>query len=124
MKIFAFIEQYCSDIVAEAKKTKTLIDLSGFPHDETITDEDGTQVQVIYVDGVAVPIMDIFHMELDDFIKAYPQKNMQEAYVNYMDNITFLEGPEAIMRTRLAIDNAINKMQSDAETYNLLGDLI
>lgn len=124
MKIFAFIDQYCSDLVETAKVKSDIIDLSNFPHDAEITDESGAKVQVIYVNHYAIPIMDILSLERDEFARVYPGIDNLEAYDNYVSNVTMLEGEDAVMRIRRAIDAAVNKLDSDAEMYNALGDLV
>lgn len=124
MKIFAFIEQYCSDLIEAAKLRSNIIDLSDFPHDDEIIGDDGVKVQVIYVKGEAIPIMDIFHMDREEFARSYPGIDNMEAYDNYVSNVTMLEGMDAIMRVRRAIDAAVTKLDTDAEMYKALGDLV
>lgn len=124
MKLFTFIDEYCSDLIQNARRTCELIDLGTFPHDDIITGEDGVQVPVIYVNGVTIPITDIFNNERPDFALAYPSPECLEAYDNYLSNVTLLEGPDAIMRVRKSIEASLNKLNDDLETFDRLGDLI
>lgn len=124
MKIFAFIEKYCSDLVEDAKVKSDILDLSNFPHDAEITDESGAKVQVIYVNKYAIPIMDILSLDKEEFIRAYPGIDNAEAFDNYISNVTMLEGLDAIMRVRRAIEAAVNKIDTDADIYSALGDLV
>ena len=124
MKIFAFIEKYCSDLVEAAKVKSDIIDLSNFPHDAEITDDSGAKVQVIFVNKYPIPIMDILSMERNEFSNAYKGIDNLEAYDNYLTNVTMLEGADAVMRVRRAIDAAMHKLDTDADMYSALGDLV
>mgnify|MGYP003165579939 CR=1 FL=1 len=64
MNIKEFASQYCSDIMAEAKRRSEMFDLSGFSYDEIIKEDDGTEVRVVNTANYQIPIIDILGMDL------------------------------------------------------------
>lgn len=115
MTIFAFIDQYCQDLVEEHKRKAKLIDLAEFPHDYTITDVDGKVIPVINVDSVDVPISDIFTLDRSDFLAFYKLPSAAEAYDNYVSNLEILEGEEALSRIRNSIILERERLSKDIE---------
>ena len=103
MKIFEFIDKYCSDIVREWHNRKKLIDLQDYPYDEIVEDSKGVSVPVVYIDGVPVPIMEFFTTAREDFVKLYKMPSAEEAYDNYIRNFEILEGEEALSKVRMAM---------------------
>lgn len=124
MKIFAFIEKYCQDLVDEAKTKSSLIDLVEFPHDLLIEDVDGNKVPAIWIDSVTVPISDIITMDVEDFCNAYPQPHSREYYTNYLSTMDILEGPEVVMRIRNAIFAERARIEEDLRQLSELDDVL
>lgn len=114
MRIYAFIEQYCGDIIAEAQERKQVIDLSEFPYDELITDNEGKVYPAINIDGVMVPLNDLFVLERVDFISEWKLPSAAESYDNYMANMEVLEGEEAVAKIRLALKAEADRLSSTA----------
>lgn len=113
MRMFAFIEEYCKDIIDKIHEDKKLVDLSGFPYDELITNSKGQQIPVVYVDGVAIPIRDFFTMTRTDFINDYKLPSAAESYDNYLENFTILEGEAALSQLRLSLQDEMNRLNED-----------
>lgn len=112
MFIYTFIEQYCQDIMTDVRARKQTIDLTEFPYDEMITDSEGKKYPAINIDGVFVPINDIFTMERDDFVKEWKLPSALESYNNYMANMDVLEGEEAVAKIRLALRREVDRITS------------
>ena len=72
MNIKEFASQYCSDIMAEAKRRSVMFDLSGFSYDEIIKEDDGTEVRVVNTANYQIPIIDILGMDRAEFSKVWP----------------------------------------------------
>lgn len=113
MRIYTFIDQYCKDIVERVHKEKQLVDLEVFPYDEIITSGNGKKVPVVYVDGVAIPIRDFFIMTRSDFINDYKLPSAGEAYDNYLDNFTILEGEDVLSQIRISLQEEVNRLDHD-----------
>lgn len=103
MRIFEFIDKYCKDLVDEYKKKQQLIDLSEFPHDGVITDIEGKQIPVVFVDNESIPVSDFFTLDKLDFLHTWKTPSAEEAYNNYVSAVEILEGEEALSRVRNAI---------------------
>lgn len=112
MRIYTFAEEYCKDILEAARVRRQTIDLTEFPYDELVTDNEGKQYPAINVDGVLVPINDIFTMGKDDFVREWNLPNAGEAYTNYMDNMNVLEGEEAVAKIRLTLQREVDRISS------------
>lgn len=115
MRIFEFIDKYCSDLVEAHKRKAKLVDLAEFPHDYTVTDVEGNVIPVINIDGVDVPIHDVFTLDRQDFIAIYKLPTAAEAYDNYVGNLEILEGEEALSRIRNQILAARENLAKDVE---------
>lgn len=113
MRIFAFIEQYCQDIIEKVHAEKQMIDLSGFPFDELVPGPGGKQTPVVYVDGVAIPIRDFFTHTREDFMSDYNLPSAGEAYDNYLDNFIILEGEQALSHLRLSLQDEMDRLKED-----------
>ena len=113
MRIFEFIGKYCQDIVDKVRADKQLVDLTGFPYDELITNKKGQAIPVVYVDGVAVPIKDFFTMTKSDFVEDYKLPSAAESYDNYLENFTILEGEAALSRVRLSLQDEVDRLNED-----------
>lgn len=113
MNIFAFIDQYCQDIIEKVKADKRLVDLSGFPCDEVIVDGKGKSIPVVYVDGVPIPIKDFFSMTKADFLNDYKLPSANEAYDNYLDNFTILEGEAVLSQLRISLQAEMERLHED-----------
>ena len=118
MRIFQFIDEYCADIIKQVAEKKSLIDMSEFPHDEIITDAEGRKFPAILVDGVPIPINDLFTMERADFIKEWNLPSAAEAFDNYLSNIEILEGAEAVAQVRVALQTEMSRIAHDAAAYS------
>ena len=116
MRIYEFMSKYCQDIIDEAHMRRNLIDLSDYPYDELIPDSSGKLVPVIYIDGVAVPLGEIFTTSREDFVDTYKLDHAGEAYDNYIRNFEILEGEEALSRIRLAMQQEADRLQQDLNT--------
>lgn len=114
MRIYTFIEEYCGDILEAAKIRRQTIDLTEFPYDELVTDNEGKQYPAINIDGVLVPINDIFTMEKEDFVREWNLPSAGECYTNYMDNMDVLEGEEAVAKIRLALRREVDRIASSS----------
>lgn len=119
MKIYEFMAQYCQDIVNDVKTKKTMIDLSEFPYDEIIKDDNGNEVCVIYIDSMPVPIMDVISMSKDDFLNAYKYPHSAECFENYVSNLEILEGTDAINKVRNDILNYKESLKNDIAVLDL-----
>lgn len=115
MRIYAFIDKYCQDLIENYRKTESLISLEGFPHDDVITDEDGARVPVVLVDGVSIPVYDFLTLDRKDFLIAYNTPGSAEAFDNYVSALTILEGEEAVSRIRNAILKETQRLAEDVE---------
>lgn len=115
MRIYAFAEQYCQDIIDRHNKVQSLINLSEFPHDDIIDDEDGVKVPVVFVDGNAIPISDFMTLDRDDFLAVYNTQGCPEAFDNYVSALTILEGEEALSRIRSMILSETKRLEQDVE---------
>jgi len=113
MRIYAFIEKYCQDIVENQKKLASLIDLSEFPHDDVIDDEEGNKIPVVFVDGNAIPISDFMTLDRDDFLAVYKTQGCPEAFDNYVSALTILEGEEALNKIRSLILQETKRLEED-----------
>ena len=71
MNIKEFVSQYCSDIMAEAKRRSEMFDLSGFSYDEIIKEDDGAEVRVVNTANYQIPIIDILGMDRAEFSKVW-----------------------------------------------------
>ncbi len=112
MKIYTFIEQFCSDIIKEVQERKQVIDLTEFPYDEIVTDNEGKKYPAINIDGIMVPLNDLFVMERVDFIREWKLPSAAESYDNYMSNMDVLEGEEAVAKIRLALKAEADRLSS------------
>ncbi len=112
MKIYTFIEQFCSDIIKEVQERKQVIDLTEFPYDEIVTDNEGKKYPAINIDGIMVPLNDLFVMERADFIREWKLPSAAESYDNYMSNMDVLEGEEAVAKIRLALKAEADRLSS------------
>lgn len=115
MRIFQFIEEYCKDLVQDAKQKKALVDLSEFPHDGFSEDVEGNRVPVVYIDGESVPVSDFFSMDKNDFCHVWKLPSAQETYDSYMGLLEILEGEEAVNRIRNAILEEKKRLETDVE---------
>lgn len=113
MKIFAFIEQYCQDLVEEYKRKKKLIDLSEFPHDGVVKDVEGNVIPVVFVDNENVPVSDFFTLDKSDFVNTWKTPSAGSAYDNYVSAVEILEGDEALSRVRNAIMAERERLSED-----------
>lgn len=116
MRIYAFIEQFCSDIIAEAQERKQVIDLTEFPYDELIADSEGKLYPAINIDGIMVPLNDLFVLERLDFISEWKLPHAAESYDNYMSNMEVLEGEEAVAKIRLALKAEADRLSAVSVT--------
>ena len=117
MRMYAFIEQYCSDILEEVQERKQIIDLTGFPYDELVTDSEGKLYPAINIDGVMVPLNDLFILERSDFISEWKLPSAAESYDNYMSNMEVLEGEEAVAKIRLALKAEADRLSAVSTSY-------
>lgn len=115
MRIFKFIEQYCQDLVKEARQKKSLVDLTEFPHDGFTEDIEGNKIPVVYIDGESVPVSDFFTMDKSDFLNTWKLNSANEMYDNYMSALEILEGEEVINRVRNAILDEKARLAADIE---------
>jgi hypothetical protein len=113
MMIDEFVREYCKDIVSESKKKK-IVDELDLTYDELI-EEDGESIAVIWDNGNAIDIQDIFLLDECDFEKAYP--GSLEAYRNYRSNFIILNGMEVFVYYRRMIENS----REEIEEYKSLG---
>lgn len=111
MKIYEFIDKFCPDIVKAAHDRRKLIDFQDYPYDEIIEDSKGVAVPVVYIDGVAVPVMEFFTTSREDFVKLYKMQSAGEAYDNYIRNFEILEGEEALSKVRMAMQAESERLQ-------------
>lgn len=115
MTIFRFIDEYCQDLVAEARRKKELIDLSEFPHDGFIEDVDNNTIPVVYIDGESVPVSDFFVLDKSDFLHTWNLPSAEETYNAYISVLEILEGEEALNRVRNAIMAERERLAADVE---------
>lgn len=115
MKIFEFIDKYCSDLVEQSKTEKSLIDFSEFAHDAVITDIEGVQIPVVCVDGLDIPVSDFLSLDKEDFINVWKTPACAEAYDNYISALEILEGEDALSRIRKAIMAEKERLSHDVE---------
>lgn len=115
MRIYAFAEIYCQDIIDNQKKLAALVDLSEFPHDDIIDDDDGNKIPVVFVDGNAIPISDFITMDRDDFLVIYKTQGCPEAFDNYVSALTILEGEEALSKIRSMVLNETKRLEQDVD---------
>lgn len=115
MKIYEFISVYCQDLVSKNRVAKTLMALDGLPRDDVISDDEGTLVPVVFVDGSAIPISDFITMDRDDFLKTYTSPGAPEAFDNYIAALSILEGEEALNRIRNAIAAETERLSKDVD---------
>lgn len=115
MRIYAFIDQYCQDLVEEFKKKKKLIDLVEFPHDGVVTDVAGNSVPVVFVDNESIPVSDFFTLDKSDFVSTWKTPSASEAYDNYVSAVEILEGEEALSRVRNAIMQERARLEEDVK---------
>ena len=120
MRIFQFIEEYCKDLVQDAKVKRALLDLSEFPHDGFAEDVEGNKVPVVYVDGESVPISDFFSLDKADFCHVWKLPSAEETYDSYMSLVVVLEGEEAINRVRNAILEEKKRLETDVELVSTI----
>ncbi len=120
MKIFQFIDEYCSDLVDSSKLKKSLLDLSEFPHDGFIEDIDGNKIPVVFIDGESVPISDILTMDKKDFTKVWTQTNAASTYDSYIDLLEVLEGEDAINRIRNSMLASKERLEHDIELVSTI----
>ena len=121
MKIFEFIDKYCSDIVKEQKRQLELVDLSDYPHDVIITDDDGNRIPVVVVDAVDIPVSDFLTLERKDFLAAHNTPNAPEAFDNYISAFEILEGVDALNVVRLRLEQARKKYEHEVELISDYG---
>lgn len=115
MRIFEFIDKYCQDLIRKRKEQSKLIDLTEFPHDAVIKDNDGEDVPVVYIDSESVPISDILTLDKADFVYAWKLPSAANVYTEYMNLMEILEGEEVLFKVRNAILNAKRELESDVE---------
>ena len=116
MKIFEFIDKYCSDLVKESEVKKDMVDLSEFMHDDIIEDiETGAMIPVVYVDSLPIPVMDFIVMDLKDFLYPHNTPTAEETYKAYMENLNILEGEEALYEIREQILAERKRIQEDVD---------
>lgn len=115
MKIYTFVEQYCQDIVDAQRKKAALVDLSEFPHDDVIDDDEGNKIPVVFVDGNAIPVSDFITLDRADFLAVYTTQSCGEAFDNYVSALTILEGEEALSKIRSMIFKETERLKEDVE---------
>lgn len=115
MRMYAFIEQYCQDIVDAQRKRAALVDLAEFPHDDVIDDEEGNKIPVVFVDGNAIPVSDFITLDKSDFLSVYKTQGCPEAFDNYVSALTILEGEEALSKIRNMIIRETERLKEDVE---------
>ena len=116
MKIFEFIDKYCSDLVKESEVKKDMVDLSEFMHDDIIEDiETGAMIPIVYVDALPIPVMDFIVMDLKDFLYLHNTPTAEETYKAYMENLNILEGEEALYEIREQILAERKRIQEDVD---------
>lgn len=114
MKIREFATTYCADILAAAEKRSTLFEISQYPYDEIVTEDDGTPVPVVYTQShVPIPVADILGMVREEFVRVWSQECVAE-YDNYLSNFIILEGEEVLSSIR----NAIRAEQDRIAAYD------
>lgn len=114
MNIKEFASQYCSDIMAEAKKRSEMFDLSGFSYDEVIKEDDGTEVRVVNTANYQIPIIDILGMDRVEFSKVWPYTECVDAYDTYVNNLIIVEGEDALT----AVRNMLSREQEKIAMYD------
>ena len=95
MNIKEFASQYCSDIMAEAKRRSEMFDLSGFSYDEIIKE-------------------DILGMDRAEFSKVWPYTECVDAYDTYVNNLIIVEGEDALT----AVRNMLSREQEKIAMYD------
>lgn len=115
MKIFEFISKHCQDLVDAAKASRTLIDLAEFPHDAVVVDSLGNKVPVVVIDCVDVPVSDFLTLNRDEFLKNYNLPSAPQAFDNYISAFEILEGEDAVMKARKAIEAEKKRLEEDVE---------
>lgn len=115
MRIFEFIDKYCTDLVDAAKESESLIDLAEFPHDCIIIDQSGCKVPIVVVDCVDIPVADFLTLDKVDFLKIHNTPNAAQEFDNYVSTFTILEGVEAVMKIRNVIEAEKARLEKDVE---------
>lgn len=124
MRIFEFIDKYCSEIVKAAREKKELLDLTAFPFDDFMTDNDGVTYPAILVDTILIPIEDIFTLNRDDFVRIHTVPHAGEAYDNYVANLCILEGEDAVSHIRLVLQAESRRVKESVEKAKLIPELV
>lgn len=119
MRIYEFIDKYCSDLVEKRNKMAALVNLEEFPHDDVVDDDDGNKVPVVLVDGNAIPVADFLTMDKADFLSVYKTQGCEEAFDNYVSALVILEGEEALSRIRNMILREAQRLEEDAELVSI-----
>lgn len=115
MRIFQFIEDYCKDLVEKHKIKSELVDLSAFPHDGVVTDIEGKEIPVVYVDGESIPVVDFFTMDKKDFLHTWKLPSAEIAFDRYLSAVEILEGSDAINRVRNAMEAERARLETECE---------
>lgn len=116
MRIKEFAATYCRDILEEADKRESLLDLTAFSYDEIITEDDGTLVPIINADLYQIPIADILGMDRVEFSRVWPYSVCMSAYDNYVSTLTILEGIDALN----AVRNELRSQMDRISAYDLI----
>jgi hypothetical protein len=103
MNIKEFAQIHCQDIIDIAQDGQGDLVLDGLPYDEIIREDDGAVVRVVTTTSHQIPIFDIIEMDREQFLSAWPGSECIEAYDNYRDAVTILEGPELLAAARQAL---------------------
>ena len=114
MNIKEFASQYCSDIMAEAKRRSEMFDLSGFSYDEIIKEDDGTEVRVVNTPNYQIPIIHILGMDRAGVFKVWPYTECVDAYDTYVNNLIIVEGEDALT----AVRNMLSREQEKIAMYD------
>lgn len=108
-----FVQTYCSDLVSLYGSADST-DKFNLPCDDTIEDDSGEKVQVVYCGKQAIPVLDIVTLDEDDFAQIYPSFEARELYKSYLDTIKILDGEEALNHIR----NEMRREQERVKTFS------
>lgn len=120
MTIYAFVDQYCKDLVEKHQKKKELVDLAEFPHDGVDIDADGKEVAVVYSGGYSIPVQDFFTLRRPDFLRVWTHAEAADTFDNYVEGLIIIEGDDVINRIRNKILAEQNRLDHDVDMVTMI----